>query len=259
MNYFFILLLWALPLQAELKSVIKISDSSFNQSVRPLLESMNHDFFDLYELTSGERKEPRNLSSQYRKIKTEINYIKKVCPVNPLIRCKASFEVIQSALRVIDEQLTHLSKNTKCQSYRFQSCPIISNILENEIVSLYRARQNLMLSYASSGHQKIFLEFIKDIDLAHAYHHGFMAQTLPETIYPILFTYYTSFIQPTDSLIIPMRNGKTFNNWVDRLNFAVNEFHLNLEQKQKLIPAQYMNKASEIHGKWNGWLRSLLQ
>lgn len=245
--------------QAELKSVIKVNDPQFNSSVKPLLNSISSDFFEIYDQLNPELTEVKNLNHYFKKINIELNHIKKVCPKEPSYFCKASFEVINENIKKIDYDLKSLGDKKHCNPSNLASCGIIKNIIENEILTINKSKLLLNLMTGHSKNDKFFYDFQKSFDLSYAFHQSFIFQTLPKTNGSFYQNFLTSFIAPVENILIPSGSGALFTQWLDRLNFSINELNVIVDQKQKQLPNKIVSDVSKMHDKWNGWLRSLLQ
>lgn len=250
MKYILLICFYSLPSLAALKDQIKLGDARYASSVRPVLSSISHDF---YELLMFLRPEMSNLSTiaQYNiKIKIEMNHIAKVCPQAVQRNCQASLNNIEIYLHQQEIEFAKLLLKPLCNIESSQFCVSASHDLVESYLFNLKAQGKLR--------HKNFLELQLETDRLKTQTHILIGHLIPDKEHKEIALVWFDFFKNLEEYFLIRNNSKLFLEWVDRLNFSINEFNMVVEQKEKFYKPGFKPRVGQIHHKWNIMIREFL-
>lgn len=251
MNYFFLSLLLITQLSnAALKDQIQLNEARYSTSVRPVLQSISNDF---YELLNFLRPEIQNLGSiaHYNiKIKVEMNHIGKVCPKDVQKNCQASLANIEFYLHKQEIEFSKLMVKPLCVLETSAYCSSSSHDLQEAYLYNLKAQAKLR-------HQN-FYELKLETDRLRTQTHNLMGQLIPDKDRKEIELVWFDFFKNIEEFFLTQNNPKLFLEWIDKLNFSINEFNMTVEQKEKNYKPGFRPRVEQIHSKWNVMIREFL-
>ncbi|MFZ4713472.1 MAG: hypothetical protein ACOYL6_07170 [Bacteriovoracaceae bacterium] len=263
--YFLILfhLISSWSTHAALKEKFNISDAQYSARIKPYLQSLNNDFYELFLQFRPELSAIKEVSKNNIKIKRELKYMEKACKGKVLSLCQASLQNLELIALANHNLIQELKGKDYCHKSAMKKCAFAIEVMKDLYLVSLRTKNNLSLAtlwpYKKTNAVTIsWVQIEKDLSEMNSLTQSFIAQSFPDANNQDLQLIWGTFFKEIEDLMLVSNDAKLFRAWVDRLNFAVNEFHLSLSNKAKTIPNGLLLKAETMHGKWNSMLREHL-
>ena len=252
------LLIFSSSVMAALSENFNLTEAQYSAKVKPYLQSLDNDFYELFLSFRPELTAIKDVSKNNIKIKRELKYMDKTCNKQVFMKCQAS---LNNLLKLAEENHSFIQslKNIQyCSKDALKKCIFAMEILNDLYLVSFRTKNNLTLATLSSAPKISWVQIEKDLSELNTLSQSFIAQSFPDANNQDFQLIWGTFFKEVEDLFLPSSDAKLFQAWVDRLNFAMNEFLLSLSNKEKILPSGLKNKAESMHGKWNIMLREHL-
>jgi hypothetical protein len=252
--YFFL----SLSASAALKENFNISDQQYSLRVKPYLQSLSNDFYELFLNFRPDLASFKDLSRNNIKIKKELKYMEKICKKNVFQVCQASLKNL-AELSLANHHLAQgLKAKGVCHKNSAKKCIFALKIVNDLYLVTLKSKLGLSIATLSQSPKITWVEIEKDLGQMNALTQSLITQSFPDENDQDFQLIWGTFFKDVENLFLVSNDAKLFQNWVDRLNFSINEFLLSLSNKEKNLPPGLKLKAETMHGKWNIMLREYL-
>lgn len=235
---------------SALKDQIQLNEGRFTSSVRPTLVSVTNDFYELLTFLRPEMDNLFTISQFNIKIKIEINHINKVCPVSPQKFCQASLNNIEYYLQKQEVEFAKIFSKKLCEIDYSQYCISAAHDLTESYLYNLKAQAKLK--------SKNFSELQLELDRLRAQTHVLIGQLIPDKEHKEIELVWVEFFRNIEEYFLTQNTPKLFLEWIDRLNFSINEFNMVVEQKEKILKPGFKGRVEQIHSRWNLMIREFL-
>lgn len=244
-------LLWSsFAVEASLKDQIRLNEARYNSSVKPILQSISNDFYGLLTFLRPDIDNLMTIANYNIKIKMEISHINRVCPQSAKQNCQASLNNIEYYLQKQEVLFAKLFSKNFCNLETTLYC--VNAIHDLTEAYLFNLKSQAKLK------NKLFSEAQFELDRLRAQTHVLVGQLIPDKDHKETELVWFDFFKNIEEYFLVQNNPKLFLEWVDKLNFSINEFNMIVEQKEKTLKPGFKGKVEQIHGKWNSMIREFL-
>lgn len=235
-----------------------LSRDSFMVNVRPVLNGILGDFYQMVALFPDFPKEIIPLVQELDTITSDKEILKESCPRLIENKCKETLLNIRNKLSKIRSLSNVLLKEQK-----MSSSPYINSISGFRLISEFDAEleevkgqldNTAYLLSAQIAQKKETYAILKELDELNTMISLALVEYIPYTYREDFRHFYSNFVQPIQLQISKNKNYEFLNRNVDSLNFAINLLNMNLTKRKK-TPEGMGPFLAVIHNRWNSLLR----
>jgi hypothetical protein len=253
----FVLVL-SVPAFSALKENFNLTDQQYSARVKPYLQSLSNDFYELFLSFRPDLINLKELSKNNLKIKREVKYMDKICKKNVFQICQASLKNLFELSLVNHHLIQNLKFKGVCHKNSPKKCIFAMKIINDLYLMSLKSKLDLSIGTLSHKPKITWVEIEKDLAQMNALTQSLITQSFPDENDHDFQLLWSTFFREIENLFLTSNDAKLFQIWVDRLNFAINEFLLSLSNKEKNLPPGLKLKAETMHAKWNIMLREYL-
>ncbi len=254
MRFFLLLLLFSMPVWAQ-KS---LSSQTFQANIKPVLNGVLHDYYQMLGLFPDFPKELPSLMGQAQGLHDEKELLLQKCPRLLNASCLSNLESLQKSLTTIDgKTLTLMSEMKMSSSLHMSSIAGLRIIgdFQNLVASVKGDIANSALAIRSKvNYKKETYQIVKSLDELNTLLSLSIVEYIPFTYKEDFRQAFFNFIQPIQTQISKPQNYEFFNKNIVPLNFSINLLNMTLTKKKK-TPEGMAPYLSLIHNRWNSILR----
>lgn len=250
MRFLIVILFLCLTVQASASR--KPTPQAFSAQVRPLLNSIQNDYFHILNQFPEFPRELPDLINQLYDQQNIRDQIPLDCPRNINNQCKDGVLALKSQLSNISSNLQKVISQLKSRQTTYLGSLIGVKHALNGLNLLWSLKTDLefatFLIDAEIPTQLGSLDIIQRLDMVRAELILSMLEFVPE-LYQIDFkTFYFEFIQP----LYLNKNNEYLSSNMSKLNFNLNLFVQNLTKRNKKTPEGSNQYLQLMHMRWNG-------
>lgn len=251
------LLLIALSFHAQaLKS---LGREGFQGNVRPVLNGILSDFYQMIGLFPEYPKDIANLVETFNDIEELKANLKSHCPRQLSSKCLVPIDNIRIKLQQMEARtlllVSHARPDSSLYMNALSGLRLISEF--HDALSRFKGRMdntsflirsNLPVKRTTDSVIKKLGELEVMISLA-------VVEFVPFTYKEDFRHFFFNFIHPVEIQIHKTKNYEFLNRNVSQLDFALNLLNMNLTKRNKKTPEGMAPYLATIHNKWNSILR----
>lgn len=235
-----------------------LSRDSFMVNVRPVLNGILGDFYQMISLFPDFPKDLIPLVQELDGLTSDKEVLKETCPRLIDIKCKDTVQNLRGKLT----KIRSLS-NVLLKQQNLSSSPYINSIsglrLVTEFDSELEEIKGLLdnTSYLLSAQipqRRETYALLKELDQLNTMISLALVEYIPFTYRDDFRHFYFNFVQPIQLQISKNKNYEFLNRNVESLNFAINLLNMNLTKRKK-TPEGMGPFLAIIHNRWNSLLR----
>lgn len=253
------ILLFLLLIAPESQAQKRLTPETFQVNVRPVLQGILSDFYQMITLFPDLPREMVPLLEAMNTLHTDKEVLKVSCPGRIDDKCLKSVDSIRSKLTTIHERAIGLYSKS-----RPSAGPYLSSLSALRVISDFHARlmetKGLLDNASFLLNAKIRPEtssypIIKQLDELSTLLSLTLVEFIPYSYREDFRHFYFNFVQPIQLHISKHRNHEIFYRNVNSLNFTLNLLNQNLTKRNKKTPDGMAPYLATIHNRWNSLLR----
>ena len=255
MKFLLIGLILCLPVHAQKR----VSAEVFQSQVRPSLNGIINDFYQMISLFPNFPKEIVEIISGLNQLGLQKENLREGCPRQLSKTCLKTIDTIRSKLADTEKQTVTLTNNL-----RPAFSPYIDSLSGIRLVSEFSSEltetkglfdnASLMIRGQLSVKKDTY-QMIKEIDELQTMISLAVIEFIPFLYKEEFRHFYFNFTQPIQSNISKSSNFEFMNRNIEALNFSLNLLNQNLTKRNKKTPEGMGPFLSLIHNRWNSLLR----
>jgi hypothetical protein len=232
---------------------------SFMQNVRPVLNGILGDYYQMIALFPDYPKGLNSLIQELDTLTTDKEILKESCPRTINKNCKTTLNSIREKLSKIQSiSLQVLTQDKMSQSLNINSLSglrIVSQF-DSELAEIKGYLDNASFLMSAQLPQKRETYFIlKELDELTTLISLAVVEYIPYNYQNDFRHFFFNFVFPIQVQISKNKNYEFLNRNVNSLNFAINLLNMNLTKRNKKTPEGMAPFLSVIHNRWNSLLR----
>lgn len=242
---------------------INLSDYEFNRYVRPQLISITQDYYTLIISLNPELKPykqvSKNLYSLYLSSKELKKYKNHNNSEKPLKILKSMLKKLNTTLKSINDPPNNNNKKYFTAENIVESMNTHSYFMQS-FLTLYQNIQNsYFLKSANIKGAISFHDLRRKINNVHNDYQSFILASTDNRFRTEFMSFWSDFIKPVNTLILPKNDKKLFISKLNDLNLRLNILNMILTKRNKKIPPQTKTLLKIIHNRWNNILKVTLR
>lgn len=254
----FILIL-CLFLLAPAHAQKNLSRDTFMVNVRPVLNGILSDFYQMITHFPDFPKELIPLIQELDTITNEKELLKDTCPRLITKDCKDTLDSIRTKLSKIKQLSINLLKvqeiSTSLHLNSLSGWRLVSQFdTDLEEVKGYLDNTSFLLT-AQIPHKRQTYSILKELDELNTMLSLAVVAYIPFNYREDFRHFYFNFVHPVQVQISKNKNYEFLNRNVNSLNFAINLLNMNLTKRNKKTPDGMGPYLSVMHNRWNSLLR----
>jgi hypothetical protein len=232
---------------------------SFMVSVRPILNGILGDFYQMVVLFPDFPRELIPLIQELDSLTIDKETLRETCPRIIDVKCKDTLNSLREKLiRVRNLSMNLLVHQKMSQALAINSLAgqrfVTEFDTELEEIKGYLDNSAFMLSAKVPQKRETYF-ILKELDELNTILSLSLVEYIPFAYRDDFRNFYTNFVQPIQQQISKNKNYEFFNRNVNALNFSINLLNQNLTKRNKKTPEGMAPFLSVIHNRWNSILR----
>lgn len=248
-------LIFAMPLAHAQR---RLTRDTFLVNVRPVLNGILGDFYQMVTLFPDFPKELIPLIQELDTLTTDKETLKESCPRLIDKNCKVTLESMRQKLSKIRSLSNILLKEQKMSSSLYLNSLSGQRLVGEFDVELEEVKGSLdnasFLISAQLKERRETYQILKDLDELNTLLALALVEYVPYSYREDFRHFYFNFVHPIQIQISKFKNYEFLNRNVSSLNFAINLLNMNLTKRKK-TPDGMGPYLSVIHNRWNSLLR----
>lgn len=253
------LFLCLLLLSTNAWSQRKLNADTFRINVRPVLNGILNDFYQMISLFPNFPKETVILIKELDSLTADKEVLKENCPRTLNSKCMLSIQSLRrtlSRLQTISWQLTSQHQMTETLYLNTLSGIRITADFNSALEEVKGELDNsAYLIAAKIPHKRETYSILKKLDVLNTDISLALVEFIPYTYREDFRHFYFNFVHPVQQQISKNKNYEFLNQNINSLNFALNLLNMNLTKRNKKTPDGMKPYLSVIHNRWNSLLR----
>lgn len=254
---FFLLLLLFLSSQAFAQK--RLGREAFQVSIRPVLNGILGDFYQMVSLFPYFPKEIVPLIKEVDTLASEKEILRETCPRLIDKKCADTIKALQSKL-----QSARALSVVLMSHHQIAPSPYLNTMTGIRIVSQFdtlledvkgQLDNTSYLLAARIPEKKETYQVLKQLDELNTLLALALVEFVPHPYREDFRHFYFNFAQPVQTQISKAQNYEFFNRNINSLNFALNLLNLNLTKRNKKTPDGMAPYLAVMHNRWNSILR----
>jgi hypothetical protein len=237
----------------------KITAQTFQHSVRPVLNAILSDFYQMMAQFPEFPKELTGIVDEIDDLHGEKDLIREKCPRRLEKACLANIDKLRAKLSVIQaKSLALISHQGMSESLHMNPLGGMraTNQFVEELEELKATLDNASLILkAGASLKRPTLQIVKRVDELSTFVSLTVVEFIPFDYKEDFRHFYFNFIHPVQQHIARDKNYEFLNSNMNSLNFALNLLNQNLTKRSKKTPPGMAPYLAVIHNRWNSILR----
>ncbi|HXH29808.1 MAG TPA: hypothetical protein VNJ01_03240 [Bacteriovoracaceae bacterium] len=259
MRYLGVLLL-LISLEAPAQKTL--TSGVFQVNVRPVLNGIIRDFYQMLELFPDFPKELHPVMEDLDALASDRDTLKASCPRILNGKCKETVDALRAKLRDIREKSLRLLKEQKMSHSLHVNTLAGLRLLSEFDTALedlkgYLDNSSLLQSAGLPARRETYT-VLKKIDELGTILSLAVVEFIPYPYKEDFRHFFFNFVHPVELQLSKGNNYQFLNKNLNSLNFTLNLLNMNLTKKNKKTPEGMAPFLSVIHSKWNSLLRYYL-
>lgn len=235
-----------------------LNRESFMVNVRPVLNGILNDFYQMVALFPDFPKEIIPLVQELDTITTDKEQLKETCPRVVEKSCAKTIESIRtklSSIRLLSLKLLSEQKMSSALYINSMAGQRVVTQFDSEVEEIKSYLDNASYLLTAGIKQKRETYYIlKELDELNTLMSLALVEYIPYMYKDDFRHFYFNFVGPIQLQISKNKNYEFLNRNVNSLNFAINLLNMNLTKRKK-TPEGMGPYLSVIHNRWNSLLR----
>lgn len=232
---------------------------TFMLKVRPVLNGILSDFYQMITLFPDFPKELVPLIQELDNITSDKESLRETCPRLITADCKDILNSIRTKLvKIRIHSLTLLKSQEVTSSLYLNSLSgwrFVSQF-DSDLEEVKGLLDNTsFLITAQIPHKRPTYEILKELDELNTILSLAVVAYIPYDYREDFRHFYFNFVHPVQIQISKFKNYEFLNRNVNTLNFAINLLNMNLTKRNKKTPTGMAPYLAVIHNRWNSLLR----
>lgn len=231
---------------------------TFMMNVRPVLNGILGDFYQMVTLFPDFPKEIIPLIQELDTLTSDKEFLRDTCPRVLNIKCKDTLNALRTKL----QKVRALSMDLLTQQ-RMSTSPYLNSLagyrlatqFDTELETIKGKLDNASyLMQAQIPDKRETYSILKDLDELNTLASLAFVEYIPYVYKDDFRHFYFNFVQPIQMQISKNKNYEFLNRNVSNLNFAINLLNMTLTKRKK-TPEGMSPYLSTMHNRWNSLLR----
>ena len=236
-----------------------LTRDTFMVNVRPVLNGILSDFYQMISLFPDFPKELIPLVQRLDDITADKEALKEKCPRFITSECKDTLESIRSKLSDVKTLSLNLLKVQQISSSLYMNSLSGWRLVSEFDTDLEEVKGDLdntsFLISAQIPHKRQTYAVLKKLDELNTILSLAVVAYIPFNYRNDFRHFYFNFVHPVQIQISKYKNYQFLNRNVDSLNFAINLLNMNLTKRNKKTPDGMGPFLAVMHNRWNSLLR----
>lgn len=236
----------------------KVSPESFKVKVRPILNGILGDFYQMITLFPDFPKEVIPLIQELDTLTLDKETLRLSCPRVLNYKCKDTVTALREKLGIIKALSFKLMAQQKMSSALYLNSLSGLRLVaqfdsELEEIKTYLDNSSFLMTAQIPQKRETFY-VLKELDELNTLLSLAIVEFIPFMYREDFRTFFFNFVHPVQLQISKNLNYEFLNRNVNSLNFAINLLNMNLTKRKK-TPEGMGSYLSVIHNRWNSILR----
>lgn len=232
---------------------------SFMLNVRPVLNGILSDFYQMIALFPDYPKGLNALIQELETLTLDKETLRETCPRLINVKCSSSIKSLRTKLfRIQALSMDVLTLQRMSQSLNINSLSGLRIMAEfdSELEEIRGHLDNgAFLMSAQIPHKRETYFILKELDKLTTLISLAVVEYIPYNYQNDFRHFLFNFVYPVQVQISKNKNYEFLNRNVNTLNFAINLLNMNLTKRNKKTPEGMAPFLSVIHNRWNSLLR----
>lgn len=235
-----------------------LSRESFMVNVRPVLNGILNDFYQMVTLFPDFPREMVPLIQELDSLTEDKETLRETCPRLIETKCKGTLSSIRTKLQKIRALSLDVLTQQKMSSALYLNALSGMRLLtqfDNELEDIKGKLDNASFLMTAQIPNKVeTYTILKDLDELNTFVSLAIVEYIPYVYKDDFRHFYFNFVQPIQLQISKNKNYEFLNRNVDNLNFAINLLNMTLTKRKK-TPDGMGPYLATMHNRWNSLLR----
>lgn len=236
-----------------------LNQDSFRINVRPVLNGILSDFYQMISLFPQFPKELILLTQELETLTPHKALLLETCPRTIDKRCEKILTSLRQRLSVLQTHSWNLVSH-----HQFPASLYLNSISGIRITAEFNTELDELKGYldnssyliaANIPHKRSTFEIIKKLDELNTNLSLAVVEFIPFNYRDDFRHFYFNFVHPIQLNISKNKNYEFLNRNINSLNFTINLLNMNLTKRNKKTPEGMGPYLSVIHNRWNSLLR----
>jgi hypothetical protein len=240
-------------------AVKRLSSETFQINVRPVINGIINDFYQMVGLFPDFPKETSPIIFEVESLTDEGLTLKEKCPGKISHSCQANLKQLKSRLDSLSLRCLRLLSSLRAQDglqLHFEGAIRTISNFQTEVEEFKGMVENLSLVIkARTGRSMETLLLIKRIDELNAFSSMLLIENIPQLYREDFRQFFFNFVRPLQHQMARKTNFEYMNKNVTELNFHLNLLNQNLTKRSKKTPEGMGPYLVLMHNRWNNILR----
>lgn len=237
----------------------KLTPEAFQVNVRPVLNGILNDFYQMITLFPHFPKEVVDLVEKMDDFTSEKETLKTSCPSHINQNCLATIEAIRGKLAHAQDKVIELKARLK-----FSSSLNMTSIAGLRVVNDFQRELEVLkglldnasfLLKAGIKNKAETYPLIRQLDELSTMISLSLVEFVPYSYKEDFRHFFFNFVHPIQLNLSKNKNYEFFNKNLNNLNFTLNLLNMNLTKRNKKTPEGMAPYLATIHNRWNSLLR----
>jgi hypothetical protein len=237
----------------------KWSREAFQVNVRPVLNGILNDFYQMISLFPDFPKEVVTLVESMDTFTSQKEVLRTSCPQTLTKNCLETIETIRKRLSDSQDKVIELRARLKMASSPYLTTVAgvrgINNFQTNleELKGIFDNASFMIKAGIKSKSETYPL--IQQLDELSTFVSLTLVEFIPYSYKENFRHFFFNFIHPIQSNISKPQGYEFFNRNLNQLNFSLNLLNMNLTKRNKKTPEGFSPYLATMHNRWNSLLR----
>lgn len=237
----------------------KLTPEAFQVNVKPVLNGILNDFYQMITLFPSFPKEVVELVEKMDDFTSEKEILKSSCPQHLNQSCLASIEAIRQKLSAAQDKTIELKARLKMNSSLHMTTIAglrVVNDFQSDLEELKGLFDNAsFLVKAGIKNKAETYPLIRKLDELSTMISLSLVEFVPYNYKEDFRHFFFNFVHPIQLNITKNKSSEFFNKNLNNLNFTLNLLNMNLTKRNKKTPEGMAPYLATIHNRWNSLLR----
>lgn len=232
---------------------------TFMVNVRPVLNGILGDFYQMISLFPDFPKELIPLIQELDTLTGDKETLRDTCPRVIELKCKDTLQNLRTKLVKIRSLSAVLLTQQKMSSSSYMNSLSGLRLVTEFDAEMEEVKGQIdntsYLLAAQVPHRRETYGILKELDELNTMISLALVEYIPFLYRDDFRHFYFNFVQPIQLQISKHKNYEFLNRNIDSLNFAINLLNMNLTKRNKKTPEGMAPYLAVIHNRWNSLLR----
>lgn len=236
-----------------------LTKESFQVSVRPVLNALVDDFYQMVTLFPDYPRELNPVVKEMSDLGLEKENLLALCPRTVGPKCLSTIDALRTKLSSINQQTLVLLRSERPASSLYINSMGGMRLINqfHSLLTLTKGKldNSSFLIRAQIRDQKDSHQIVKELDELKSYLALAVVEFIPFTYREDFRHFFFNFVHPVEQHVSQKRNHEFFYRNIDSMNFSLNLLNMNLTKRNKKTPEGMGPYLNTIHNRWNSILR----